>query len=163
MSKELKPCPFCRSAKISRQRDEDCCWHKCDSCGATGPLTTKRDDEDAPDWNTRAEARAPDVRELVEAAKLASVALYELQERASGFSVSGVYFDEPCFTENVDTLAKALAAEDAIDRALAAFTPAETEGKRPNPFGTGLSEPHYTAQEMQTVLGVAPTTPKEGG
>lgn len=63
----------------------------------------------------------PDRREgevLREALTLASAALDELQERASRFSVSGVYFDEPVFKENVAALAKASAAEDAVNRAL---------------------------------------------
>lgn len=37
-------------------------------------------------------------------------ALEELAERASGFSVSGVYFDEPCMTVEVAALQKAYAA-----------------------------------------------------
>ena len=42
-----------------------------------------------------------------------SDALFELQERAEGWSVSGVYFTEPCFSENVAAIAKAEAAERA--------------------------------------------------
>jgi hypothetical protein len=63
----------------------------------------------------------PDVSGLVEAARLASAALDELQARASSFSVSGVYFDEPCFADNVQALTHASDAEDALNAALAAL------------------------------------------
>ncbi len=48
----------------------------------------------------------------------ASDALTELQERASSFSVSGVYFDEACFKENVAALKRASEAEDAAEAAI---------------------------------------------
>jgi hypothetical protein len=64
--------------------------------------------------NRRAEAAEADARRLREA-------LEELVELASNWSVSGVYFNEACFPENVAALAAARAALAAEHRA--ALTP----------------------------------------
>lgn len=52
----LSACPFCCKTELSRCWDDGLYWIRCVSCGATGPETTKRSDEDAPDWNSRANA-----------------------------------------------------------------------------------------------------------
>ena len=54
MSEELKPCPFCGSKKIKRNHEDGRFWMTCQTCFADGPPTSKRSEEDAPDWNRRA-------------------------------------------------------------------------------------------------------------
>lgn len=54
MAEELKACPFCGGTKIKKNHDEGQFWNTCQQCFADGPPTSKRSDEGAPDWNTRA-------------------------------------------------------------------------------------------------------------
>lgn len=56
MAEELKPCPFCGGTKIKKNHDDGQFWNTCQQCFADGPPTSKRSDEGAPDWNTRAQA-----------------------------------------------------------------------------------------------------------
>lgn len=53
MSAKLKPCPFCGSKEIVRNSEDGRSWNVCLGCNATGPVTSKYDDEDAIDWNSR--------------------------------------------------------------------------------------------------------------
>jgi hypothetical protein len=55
MSKVLKPCPFCGHKKVKAKNEEGQHWVQCQKCFAEGPPLCKRSEEDAPDWNTRAQ------------------------------------------------------------------------------------------------------------
>lgn len=55
MFDKLKACPFCGGTKIKKNSDDGQFWNTCQQCFADGPPTSKRSDEGAPDWNTRAQ------------------------------------------------------------------------------------------------------------
>ena len=59
MTEKLKPCPFCGKRDLSPVTDDGLAWVRCEDCGATGPETTRYDEDDAPDWNTRPVAGEP--------------------------------------------------------------------------------------------------------
>lgn len=50
---DLKPCPFCGGVNLTEGYDDGIAWISC-VCGAAGPNVHKRQDDDAPTWNTRA-------------------------------------------------------------------------------------------------------------
>jgi hypothetical protein len=117
---DLLPCPFCGgeadifTPSFPMAADCDDIYVRCGQCDAMGPqVLFDQDTHDADDlgaltaeavkgWNTR--PLSTDKERLIEA-------LDRLYDLADGFSVSGVYFSDACFTDNVAALK---AAADAL-------------------------------------------------
>lgn len=74
------------------------------------------------------------IAELCEGLRAARAALEQLDEAASNFSVSGVYFEEPIFTSNCEALEKARAAVDRAEALLSKHSP-DAPGDDINPKG----------------------------
>jgi len=68
MTTNLLPCPFCGGTKIKQSSDDGQFWNTCQQCFTDCPPNSKRCDEGAPDWNTRAKSAPaePVSREAVE-------------------------------------------------------------------------------------------------
>jgi hypothetical protein len=86
MSKVLKPCPFCGHKKVKAKNEEGQHWVQCQKCFAEGPPLCKRSEEDAPDWNTRAQPTVTRFDSLI-AAKRARVNAF-LHERQNELLVN---------------------------------------------------------------------------